>query len=68
MFIRVGNKAGEEKAAFEIVRARPCKYDPSDLNATGNESAVDTLELQQDGAVTSSSAGGDRMGLQLALG
>ena len=48
--IRVQNEAGEDKAAFEIVKAWPCKYDPSDLNATGNESAVDTLELQQEGA------------------
>jgi len=48
--IRVHNEVGEDKAAFEIVKAWPCKYDPSDLNATGNESAVDTLELQQEGA------------------
>lgn len=47
--IRVQNEAGEEKAAFEIVKAWPCKYDPSDLNATGNESAVDTLELCNEG-------------------
>ena len=50
VLIRVQNEAGEEKADFEVVRAWPCKYDPSDLNATGNESVVDTLELEQDGA------------------
>jgi len=33
--VRVQNEAGEEKMTFEIVKAWPCKYDPSDLNATG---------------------------------
>ena len=47
--VRVQNEAGEEKAAFEIVRAWPCKYDPSDLNGTGNEAAIDTLELCNEG-------------------
>ena len=47
--IRVQNEAGEEKAAFEIIKAWPCKYDPSDLNATGNEVAIDTLELCNEG-------------------
>ena len=43
--IRVQNEAGDEKAAFEVFKAWPCKYDPSDFNATGNEVAIDTLEL-----------------------
>ena len=47
--IRVQNEAGEDKAAFEVTKAWPCKYDPSDLNATGNEVAVDTLELCNEG-------------------
>jgi len=47
--VRVQNEAGEEKAAFEIINAWPCKYDPSDLNATGNEAAIDTLELCNEG-------------------
>ncbi len=47
--IRVQNEAGEEKAAFEVVKAWPCKYDPSDMNATGNEVAIDTLELCNEG-------------------
>lgn len=47
--IRVQNEAGEEKAAFEIHKAWPCKYDPSDLNAKGNEVAIDTLELCNEG-------------------
>ena len=47
--IRVQNEAGQETTAFEIVKAWPCKYDPSDLNATGNEVAVDSLELCNEG-------------------
>lgn len=47
--IRVQDEAGQEKAAFEILKAWPCKYDPSDLNATGNEVAIDTLELCNEG-------------------
>ncbi len=47
--IRVQNESGEEKAAFEVIKAWPCKYDPSDLNATGNEVAIDTLELCNEG-------------------
>lgn len=47
--IRVQNEAGEDKAAFEILKAWPCKYDPSDLNATGNEASIDTLELCNEG-------------------
>lgn len=47
--VRVQNEAGEDKAAFEIFKAWPCKYDPSDWNATGNEVAIDTLELCNEG-------------------
>ena len=47
--IRLQDEAGADKAAFEITRAWPCKYDPSDLNATGNEVAIDSLELCNEG-------------------
>ncbi|OLT00500.1 phage tail protein [Pseudonocardia sp. CNS-004] len=47
--IRMQDEAGNDKAAFEITRAWPCKYDPTDLNATGNEVAIDTLELCNEG-------------------
>ena len=47
--IRVQNEAGEDKAAFEVFKAWPCKYDPSDLNGKGNEVAIDTLELCNEG-------------------
>ena len=47
--IRIQNEAGEDKAAFEVINAWPCKYDPTDLNGKGNEVAIDTLELVQRG-------------------
>ena len=47
--IRVQDEAGADRAAFEITRAWPCKYDPTDLNATGNEVAIDSLELCNEG-------------------
>jgi phage tail-like protein len=47
--IRIQNEAGDDKAAFEITRAWPTKYDPSDLNGTGNEVAIDSMELANEG-------------------
>lgn len=47
--IHVQNEAGQDTAAFEVVSAWPCKYDPSDLNAKGNEVAIDSLELCNEG-------------------
>jgi phage tail-like protein len=47
--IRVQSEAGEEKAAFEVIKAWPIKYNPSDLNAKGNEVAIDELELCNEG-------------------
>jgi phage tail-like protein len=47
--IHVIDEAGQDKAHFEIIRAWPCKYDPTDLNGTGNEVAIDTLELCNEG-------------------
>ncbi|SUS04678.1 conserved hypothetical protein [uncultured Defluviicoccus sp.] len=47
--IYVQNEAGQDIATFEVVNAWPCKYDPSDLNAKGNEVAIDTLELCNEG-------------------
>jgi phage tail-like protein len=47
--IRLEDEAGTDKAAFEIVNAWPSKYDPSDLNGTGNAVAVDSLELVHEG-------------------
>jgi phage tail-like protein len=47
--IRIRNEAGQDTAAFEVVEAWPCKYDPSDLNAKGNEVAIDSLDLCNEG-------------------
>lgn len=47
--IRVQDEAGEDKAAFEITKAWPCKYDPSDLNAKDGAVFIDTLELCNEG-------------------
>ena len=47
--IRVQNEAGEEKAVFEVTKAWPCRYKPSDLNAKGNDVAIEELELCSEG-------------------
>jgi phage tail-like protein len=47
--IHIQDESNQDKAAFEITRAWPCKYDPSDLNGTGNEVAIDSLELANEG-------------------
>lgn len=47
--IRVQNESGEDKAAYEITRAWPTKYDPTDLNGKGNEVAIESLELCNEG-------------------
>lgn len=49
VIIRVQNEAGDDKAAWEIIRAWPTKYNPSDLNGKGNEVAIDSLELCNEG-------------------
>ena len=47
--IRALGEVGEEKAAFEISKAWPCKYHWSDINAKGNEVSIETLELCYEG-------------------
>ena len=47
--IVVIDESGADKARFEIAEAWPCKYDPMDLNAKGNEVALETLELCNEG-------------------
>ena len=47
--IRIQNEAGEDKAAYEITRAWPTKYNPTDLNGKGNEVAIESLELANEG-------------------
>jgi phage tail-like protein len=47
--IVVLDELGQDKARFEISEAWPCKYDPMDLNAKGNDVSIETLELCNEG-------------------
>jgi phage tail-like protein len=47
--VTILDEAGQAKAAFEVIKAWPSKYDPSDLNGKGNEVAIDMLELCNEG-------------------
>ena len=45
----VQDEAGKDSARFVITDAWPVKYDPSDLNAKGNEVLIEMLELANEG-------------------
>ena len=47
--IVVVDEAGVDKARFVVSDAWPTKYDPSDLNAKGNEVFIELLELVNEG-------------------
>lgn len=47
--IVVLGEAGEDRARFVVSNAWPTKYDPSDLNAKGNEVFIECLELANEG-------------------
>lgn len=47
--IIVQDEAGQDKARFVVTNAWPTKYDPSDLNAKGNEVFIEVLELANEG-------------------
>ena len=47
--IVVQDEAGADAARFVITDAWPVKYDPSDLNAKGNEVMIELLELANEG-------------------
>ena len=47
--IVVLGEGGEDRARFVISNAWPIKYDPSDLNAKGNEVFIECLELVNEG-------------------
>lgn len=47
--IVVQDEAGQDAARFVITDAWPIKYDPSDLNAKGNEVIIELLELANEG-------------------
>ena len=43
------DEEGNDKARWEFVEAWPTKYDAPDLNATGSDIAVETLEIAHEG-------------------
>lgn len=43
------DEAGTDAARFVVSEAWPVKYDPSDLNAKGNEVFIELLELANEG-------------------
>lgn len=47
------DEEGNEAARWDFVNAWPTKYDAPDLKATGNEIAIETLELAHEGMVRS---------------
>jgi phage tail-like protein len=47
--IVVQDEAGTDAARFVVENAWPVKYDPSDLNAKGNEVMIELLELANEG-------------------
>ncbi len=47
--IVVADEAGQDQARFVVSQAWPVKYDPSDLNAKGNEVLIELLELVNEG-------------------
>ena len=47
--IVVQDEAGTDAARFVVTDAWPVKYDPSDLNAKGNEVIIELLELANEG-------------------
>ena len=47
--IIVLDEAGNDRAVFVIREAWPAKYEASDLDASGNEVAIETLELAHEG-------------------
>jgi phage tail-like protein len=47
--IVVQDEAGADAARFVVSEAWPIKYDPTDLNAKGNETLIELLELVNEG-------------------
>lgn len=47
--IVVVDESGQDKARWQIVEAWPSKYDPTDLNAKGNDVSIEMLEICNEG-------------------
>ncbi|MCP5053648.1 MAG: phage tail protein [bacterium] len=48
------DEEGNDKARWEFVEAWPTKYDSPDLNATGSDIAIETLEIAHEGMIRKS--------------
>lgn len=49
MSIILVDEAGSDKVRWNIVEAWPTKYDPTDFNAKGNDIAIETMEIVNEG-------------------
>jgi phage tail-like protein len=47
--IIVASEAGDDEARFVVSEAWPVKYEPSPLNAQGNDVFIELLELANEG-------------------
>jgi phage tail-like protein len=47
--IVIADEAGADHSRFVVSEAWPVKYEPSELNAKGNEVIIETLELANEG-------------------
>lgn len=47
--IVVKNEEGDDKVQWDFVAGWPSKYDPADLNAKGNDIAIESLEITHEG-------------------
>ena len=47
--IVIYDEEGNEKVRWNFVQGWPSKYDPADLNAKGNDVAIETLEITHEG-------------------
>ena len=45
----VQNEQGEDGVRFEILKAWPCKYEATTLDGNGNEVAIESIELCNEG-------------------
>ncbi len=49
VIIVIADEAGADHARFAVSEAWPVKYEPSELNARGNEVIIETFELANEG-------------------
>jgi phage tail-like protein len=45
------DEEGNEKVQWDFINGWPSKYDPADLNAKGNDIAIETLEITHEGLI-----------------